>query len=200
MNDRPGIVLASSSAIRAAILQGAGLTFDIVKPGVDEARIKEDAARAGAGLEEIAMLLAEAKCLAVAGKYPGLVIGSDQILEFRGEAYDKPNTVEEARARLRNMQGETHTLINAVALARDGKIIWRRVDRPKLAMRRLKDAEIDLYLADAGPEALQSVGAYQIEKTGARLFDRIEGDHFAVLGLSLFPLLEVLRREGAIEF
>jgi septum formation protein len=97
-------------------------------------------------------------------------------------------------------QGAPHTLINAIAAARDGKIIWRNLDRPALVMRALSEREIDDYLEAAGPEILYSVGAYMVEKLGARLFERIEGDHFAVLGLSLFPLLELLRREGALDF
>ena len=91
-------------------------------------------------------------------------------------------------------------LINAVVVALNGQVIWRHVDRPKLMMRSLTEAEIDAYLAAAGPDILSSVGAYQVEKLGARLFDDIKGNYFAVLGMSLLPLLDVLRREGAIDF
>ena len=200
MEKPPRIILASGSAIRADILRGAGVPFDIVKPGVDESVIKRAAKEDGADLEDIAMMLAEAKCLAVARETKGLVIGSDQIMEFKGEAYDKPASMEEARTRLLQMQGAAHTLINAVALARDGAVIWRHIDQPRLVMRPLSEQEIDDYLSAAGPEILHSVGAYQIEKLGSRLFERIEGDQFAVLGLSLFPLLDALRGEEALLF
>lgn len=194
------ITLASGSAIRADILRAAGLDFDIVRPGVDEDAIKQQAAKSGADLEEIAMSLAQAKALAGAQGREGFVIGADQILEFEGRAHDKPATMAAARARLLEMQGAAHTLINAVAVARDGAVIWRHIDRPALYLRALSAVEIDAYLAAAGEEILASVGAYQIEKRGARLFEKIEGDHFAVLGLSLFPLLDFLRQEGAIDF
>lgn len=194
------IILASGSAIRAQILTAAGVQFEIVKPDVDEAAIKQDAQKRGLSLEALAMTLAEAKCLDVAKRAGGLVIGSDQIMEFQGRAYDKPATMNEARARLREIQGGTHTLINATAVAVNGEIIWRNLARPKLTMRAMTDQEIDAYLAEAGPEILSSVGAYQIEKLGGRLFERIEGDHFAVLGLCLFPLLKLLRREGALAY
>lgn len=200
MTAKTPIILASGSAIRADILRGAGVAFEAINPDVDEDAIKRQAADEDADLEKTAERLADAKCLAVAKDNPGLVIGSDQILEFQGRAYDKPKDIEGAQARLMEMQGKAHTLINAIAVARGGALIWRHVARPKLTMRALTAAEIDAYLEAAGEDILSSVGAYQIEKAGVRLFEKIEGDYFAVLGLSLFPLLGLLRREGAIEF
>lgn len=191
----PRLILASGSAIRAHILRAAGLAFDMKKPDVDEAAIKAAMLGDGAGLEDIAMALAEAKALAVAAA-GALVIGSDQILEHRGALFDKPASRAEARDRLIRLQGDAHSLINAVAIAEDGRIVFRHLDRPRLFMRALAPQEIDRYLDAAGDEVLASVGAYQIESLGARLFERIEGDHFAVLGLALFPLLAFLRRRG----
>ncbi len=200
MNTLPRIILASGSVIRAEILRAAGLDFDVKKPGVDESSIKQAAKKEGLDPEKTAMLLAEAKCKAVASKHAGIVIASDQILEFEGRIYDKPKTMSEARNRFVEMQNAPHTLINAIAVARDGDIVWRRLDQPKLFLRALTGKEIDDYLAAAGPEILHSVGGYQIEKLGSRLFHHIEGDHNAVLGLSLFPLLAFLRSEKAIAF
>lgn len=200
MSAVPKITLASGSAIRASMLRDAGIEFAVEKPGVDESIIKEEASAQGKSLEQIATKLATAKCLAIADKTSGIVIGSDQILEFQDEAFDKPVDMDDARARLLAMQGATHTLINAVVVALDGQVIWRHLDRPKLIMREMTEGEIDAYLAAAGPEILSSVGAYQVEKLGARLFDDIKGNYFAVLGMSLLPLLGVLRREGAIGF
>lgn len=196
----PRIILASGSAIRAKILHATGIVFEVEKPGVDESSIKRSAKKEELDPEKTAMRLAEAKCSAVASVRDGIVIGSDQILEFEGRLYDKPQTMGEARKRFVEMQNASHTLINAIAVARDGDIIWRHVDRPKLFLRALSEKEIDDYLSAAGPEILHSVGAYQIENLGSRLFDHIEGDHNAVLGLSLFPLLTLLRREKAIAF
>jgi septum formation protein len=200
MTQTPQIILASGSAIRADILRGAGISFAITKPDVDEAIIKSEAAEAGKTLEQMAMMLAEAKALDVTNTTDAIVIGADQILEFEGRAFDKPQDMAEARARLIEMAGAAHTLINAVAIARNGRIIWRNLERPRLRLRALSETEIDAYLAAAGPEILTSVGAYQIEDVGARLFETIEGDHFSVLGLCLFPVLDCLRREGALAF
>ncbi len=194
------IILASSSAIRAAILKGAGVDFEAVSPGIDEGVIKRQAQDRGAGLEETAMMLAEAKAVAVSKTHAGTVIGSDQILEFQGQLFDKPADIHEARVRLNQLQGQTHSLINAIAAARDGAVVWRHIDRPQLKMRAMRAAEIDRYLGAAGAEILSSVGAYQVEGLGARLFEDIDGDYFAVLGLSLFPLLGFLRAGGALDY
>lgn len=200
MSERPRIILASGSAIRAEILTAAEVPFEVMRPDVDEDVIKKAGKAQGLDLESLAMALAEAKCMDIAAKTGAIVIGSDQIMEFDGRAYDKPATMAEARQRLIETQGAPHTLINAIAVARNSRIIWRNLDRPKLVMRAMSEAEIDAYLAQCAPDVLKSVGAYQVERLGARLFERIEGDHFAVLGLSLFPLLDLLRREGALDF
>lgn len=189
----PALVLASGSAIRAAILTNAGVAFRAEKPPVDEDALKRRLA--GGDLEDLAMALAEAKALAV--KAPGdFVLGADQILEFEGRPFDKARTMAEARQRLIALEGRSHTLINAAAIARDGVIVYRHLARPKLLMRTMTAADIDAYLEKAGEAALASVGCYQVEALGAGLFEHIEGDYFAVLGLALLPLLGFLRGRG----
>ncbi len=196
----PKLILASGSAIRASILTNAGVRFEQVTPGVDEAAIKTIGKQENLGLEAIAMGLAEAKALDVDDGENPYIIGSDQILEYRGQAFDKAQTMSEARERLRLLQGDEHRLINAVAVVQNKKVVWRHIDQPRLVMRPMTDTAIDAYLTQAGEEALSSVGAYQVEKLGVRLFERIEGDYFAVLGLSLFPLLTYLRQINMLEY
>lgn len=192
------ITLASGSAIRAKILKSRGIDFEVVKPGVDETVIKTEAAAAGIGLEETAMKLAEAKCLAVAKSRKGFVIASDQILEFEDRPYDKPASIAEAKARIAEMQGRTHSLINATALAHDGEIVWRNLSRPRLTMKAMTPADIDAYFDAVGEEVLSSVGAYMVEtRAGAALFERISGDWYAVQGLAADPLLAEQKRRGA---
>ncbi|MEM8772299.1 MAG: shikimate dehydrogenase [Pseudomonadota bacterium] len=191
------LTLASGSAIRASILRNHDVNFQIIKPGVDEDIIKQECATEGVDLETTAMRLAEAKCLAVASRTSGYVVGSDQILEFQGRPFDKPRTLDEARERLIAMQGKTHSLINATALTCDGEIIWRHIARPTLTMSARSDVEIDAYLDAAPPDILASVGAYQVEtKLGLDLFERISGDWHAVQGLAVYPLLNELRQKG----
>lgn len=194
------LILASGSAIRARILDSAGLVFDVMRPEVDEAAIKRAALAAGRTLAETAQLLADAKALAVAAPPDALALGADQILAFDGEGFDKPQSMAEARARLLRLQGRDHALINASAIAQGGRIVFRHLAAPRLFMRAMTADEIDAYLAAAGEEILSSVGAYQVEALGSRLFERIEGDYFAVLGLALHPVLGYLRREGLLAF
>ena len=194
------VTLASGSAIRAEILRSAGVPFEVCRPDVDESEIKSQCLKDGLSLDEMAMKLAEAKCMKIAEKIKGLVIGSDQILDFEGTAFDKPASMAEARARFILMAGKAHELVNATTVARDGKVIWRNLQRSSLTLRSLSEPEIDAYLKAVGEQVLASVGAYQIEALGARLFEKIEGDHTAVLGLSLLPLLALLRNEGVLDF
>ena len=194
------IILASGSAIRAKILSDAGVQFSIMKPDVDEDAIKTAASAQGVSLPDLAAKLADEKALAAHATEHALVIGSDQILEHQGRAYDKPKSLEEAAERLEILQGDVHTLLNAVSIARGGRILWRHLDRPQLHMRKMTRDEIDRYVDEAGPAILSSVGGYQVERLGARLFNRIDGDFYAVLGLSLYPTLRVLREYGALGY
>jgi septum formation protein len=192
------VVLASTSAIRKAVLAGAGVAFEAVSPGVDETAIKDSLLAEGLSPRDVADALAEAKAVKVSLKRPGLVIGADQTLDFEGRLVDKADTVEQARARLKELRGKTHKLHCAMVVARDGRPIWREVVTSTLRMRPFSDAYLDAYLERNAPGVLSSVGCYQLEGEGVQLFDRIDGDYFAILGLSLIPLLDLLRRHGAV--
>ena len=149
---------------------------------------------------DVAEVLARAKAEAVSGRSgSALVIGGDQVMAADGKIYGKPRSMEEARARLLELNGRSHHLHTAVVVATGGATIWAYTDVASLTMRKLSPAFIGRYLAAAGQGVLGSVGAYQIESLGIQLFDEIEGDFFSILGLPLLPLLEALRREGAIE-
>jgi septum formation protein len=191
------IVLASKSAVRARVLTDAGVRFEAIDSGLDEAGAK--AALAGHAPREVAEALAEDKALAGAGQRPGaLVIGADQTLELDGALFDKAPTLAEARARLILLRGRTHRLHAAIAVARDGHILWREVATATLTMRDFTDAYLAAYLERNGRAALASVGAYELEGEGAQLFDTVEGDFFAILGVPLLGLLAFLRDAGAL--
>jgi septum formation protein len=192
------VVLASTSAIRRAVLTGAGVAYEAVSPGVDETAIKESLLAEGVSPRDIADALAQAKAVKVSLKRPGLVIGADQTLDFEGTLFDKADSVEEARGRLQVLRGKTHKLHCGMVVARDGQPIWREVVTTTLRMRPFSDEYLDAYLERNAPAILSSVGCYQLEGEGVQLFDRIEGDYFAILGLSLVPLLDLLRRHGAV--
>lgn len=188
--------LASTSAIRRQLLTNVGLTFEAVGANVDEDAIKDAMRTEGATPRAQADKLAEAKAVRVSQKRDGLVLGCDQILAFNGASFDKSNNLEEASQRLKLLRGQTHSLECAVVIARDGVPIWRLVKSSQLTMRPFSDAFLASYLANHGDEALSSVGCYQFEGPGAQLFERVEGDYFAILGLPLLEVLDFLRLHG----
>jgi septum formation protein len=193
-----GLVLASKSAARRAVLEGAGVPFEAVVSGVDEDAVKASLLAEGASPREVADALAELKAIKVSRSRPDLVVGADQTLELDGQLYDKVETLEDARARLRLLSGRPHRLHSAVVVAKDGAPIWREVATATLTMREVSEAFLDTYLSAEGDAALGSVGCYRLEGMGAQLFSKIEGDYFAILGLPLLGLLDLLRRHGVL--
>jgi septum formation protein len=194
------IVLASGSRFRKAMLEAAGVDIDVVPARIDERVVEKTLEGTGASPEDVAQVLAEAKALDVSEKNPGrLVIGCDQTLSLGDELFHKPKDMEDARRHLLKLSGKTHQLNSAVVLARNGETFWRHVGVASLTMRKLEPAFIGRHLARIGPMALNSVGAYQVEGEGIQLFEKIEGDHFTIVGLPLLPLLKELRELGAID-
>jgi septum formation protein len=198
-SSRPAITLASTSSARQAILRNAGVAFEAVGSGVDEDAAKAGLLAEGASPREVADALAELKAFKVSTKRPGLVIGSDQTLELDGALFDKVETVEAARERLKELRGKVHKLHSAVVVARDGRPIWRVVETTRLSVRDFTDAWLDGYLERNAPDVLSSVGCYFLEGEGVQMFDRIDGDYFAILGLPVVGLFDFLRLHGALE-
>ena len=193
-----GLILASKSAARAAMLRAAGVAFETLGSGVDEDVLKAGWLKEGLGPRGVAERLAACKALAVSRERSGLVIGADSTVELDGRLLDKAKDADEARRRLIEMRGREHALHSAVALAKDGVVVWREVGTAVLHVRPFTEAWLDRYLAEAGDAVTESVGAYQLEGVGVQLFDRIEGDWFTILGMPMLGLLEALRREGAL--
>lgn len=200
-DDENPLILASASAVRATLLKGAGLPFEVVDLRLDEEALKEGfASREGADqTDALALKLAEEKARAVARTRPAaLVIGADQILSCAGRRYDKPRSMAEARANLQAFRGRPHILHSGVALVANDTVIWCHVAQAHLTMRDFSDAFLDEYLAHAGEKVMKSVGCYQLEGPGVQLFEKIEGDYFTILGLPLLPLLAELRKQGLV--
>ncbi len=194
------VVLASGSRFRKAMLEAAGVVIDVMPAAIDERAVEKTLESTGATPHEVAEVLAEAKALDVSEKQPGrLVLGCDQTLSLGDELFHKPADMEAARRHLLRLSGKTHQLNSAVVLARNGETVWRHVETARLTMRALDPAFIGRHLARVGPVALNSVGAYQVEGEGIQLFEKIEGDHFTIVGLPLLPLLKELRELGAID-
>lgn len=193
------LILASVSPARKALLSGAGLAFEVVPPGVDERAV--EAALTADDAAQRAKTLAGGKAVAVAACRPdSVVIGADQTLDLDGMILHKPRTTEMAIAQLDRLRGRTHRLHAGVALARDGRVVWSGVETAELTMRDFSAAERDQVLALEGDAVLSSVGAYRLEGASIRLFDKIEGDYFTILGLPLLAVLAALRRYAPNEY
>jgi septum formation protein len=192
------LVLASQSAARRAVLDGAGVPFETVGSGVDEDAAKVALLAKRATPRQVAEALAEDKALAVSVGRPELVVGADQTLEFQGQLYDKAETVEAARERLKLLRGKPHMLHSAVVVAQGGAVVWRETQSATLKMRDFSDSFLEDYLAAEGDAALGSVGCYRLEGLGLQLFSKIDGDYFTILGLPMMGLLDLLRRRGVL--
>jgi septum formation protein len=188
------LILASQSRARQMLLANAGISFDAVPADIDERALQKNSGLSAPG--EIAGLLAREKACFVSSKNPGrYVVGADQTLALGDRLFSKPAGRAQAADQLRLLAGHTHELHSAVAVARDGKVVFSDVSVARLTMRALTGSEIRAYLDEAGEAVTSSVGAYQLEGLGVHLFDHFEGDHFTILGLPLLPLLAFLRRE-----
>lgn len=193
------IVLASASAVRAAILRQAGVRFAVDAAVVDEDEIKRSLRSEGVDTVRAADTLAELKASRVSGRHAdALVIGADQILDCDGAWFRKPADLAEARRDLMALRGRSHWQVTSVCVVRNGNLLWHHSNRARLVMRDFSDDFLDQYLAAAGGGILGCVGAYQLEGAGVQLFSEIDGDHFAILGLPLLPLLDFLRGYGAV--
>ena len=192
--DRP-LVLASKSAVRRAVLESAGIPVDIEPADVDEREIEARAGFDDPG--QVAALLAREKAKAVSAKHPQrMVLGADQTLALGERMFTKPTDVAAARTQLMTLRGRTHALHAALAVVRDGALLFEHRAIARLTMRAFSDGFLDAYLVAAGSAVTASVGAYQVESIGIQLFEAIEGDHSTILGLPLLPLLDFLRRNG----
>ena len=193
------LVLASGSASRKALLTAACVAFTADPADLDEDALMADLKARGADASAVASELAQQKAQAVSRRHPGkTVLGGDSVIAFGNEYLSKCATLDAARALLTRLSGQTHLLVSAAALARDGALLWTHASPCRMAMRDLSPDFLDDYLATEGPAILSSVGCYHFEGRGAQLFATVDGDYFSVLGLPLLQVLAQLRKEGVL--
>jgi len=193
------LVLASGSASRKALLTAAGVVFTADPADLDEAALMTELAAQGVDAAGVAGALAQHKALAVSRRHPTrTVLGGDSVIAFGGEFLSKCAGMQDARLLLQRLSGQTHLLVSAAALARDGALLWTHVSPCQMTMRTLSPQFLEDYLVQEGPAILSSVGCYHFEGRGAQLFDKVEGDYFSVLGLPLLAVLAQLRKEGLL--
>ena len=194
------LLLASGSAIRAELLRNAAVPFEVVKARIDEQSFRQAMQAEGVSPRDMSDHLAELKAMKAATRAPeALVLGCDQILEFDGAPLGKPSSPEEARSQMRSLSGNQHSLHTSAVLVDHGTPVWRLTNTVRLTMRKLSDRYIEDYVDRNWEQIRHCVGGYQIEAEGVRLFTRLDGDFFSVLGLPLLPLLDHLALRGVIE-
>jgi septum formation protein len=190
------LIVASKSEVRRDMLVAAGIPVITDPADIDERKIESE--NAGLSPENAALLLAREKALAISRRSEGLVLGADQTLALGERRFSKPADFEAAREHLKALSGRTHALHSGAAIAQNGEILFETISTARLTMRPLSDAFLDAYLAAAGDRVTKSVGAYQLEGLGVQLFEKIDGDHFTVLGLPLLSLLNYFRKAGLL--
>lgn len=190
------LVLASQSKVRRALIEAAGIPVETRPAHLDERAIES---QVRGGPAEVALTLAREKARTVAAmSEAAYVVGCDQTLALGERRFSKPADRAAARDQLMAMRGKPHELHSAVAVCRNGSVTFGHVAVARLIMRDFSEKFLDAYLDATGDSVTASVGAYQLERTGIHLFERIEGDHFTILGLPLLPLLGHLRDEGVL--
>ncbi|WP_299817510.1 nucleoside triphosphate pyrophosphatase [uncultured Jannaschia sp.] len=190
------LILASTSETRRKLLADAAILFEARPSRVDEAMVKDALLAEGHGPRAVADALAELKALRI--RAPGLILGCDQTADHEGTLFSKPGTPEEAVAQLRALTGRTHSLHSAAVVAEADRPVWRHIASVRMVMRRVSEAYIEDYVARNWDQIRHSAGSYTLEGEGARLFHRVDGDYFAVLGLPLLPLIDYLIARGEI--
>ncbi|MEO1159538.1 MAG: nucleoside triphosphate pyrophosphatase [Pseudomonadota bacterium] len=194
------LILASNSAARRQMLANAGYRFDATAADIDEGALKTAHLESGLPADDLALVLANAKAQAVSENHPDdVVIGSDQVLVCDGRIFTKVNDLSRAAQQLAALQGKTHMLMSAVACWRGNKALFETSETARMSMFRLTAEDIEAYLAAAGPSILGSVGCYQIEGKGIRLFEDIHGSHFTIMGMPLIPLVKFLKSQSDLQ-
>lgn len=195
--ERQPLILASQSAVRKSLLVNAGIAVETAPADIDERAIQQNSGLRDPG--EIAALLASEKAAFISAQHPGrYVVGADQTLALGEQLFSKPANRAAAAAQITTLSGQTHALHSAVSVVKDGAMLFSHIGVARMSMRPLTGNEIAAYIDEAGDAVTASVGAYQLERTGVHLFDRIDGDHFTILGLPLLPLLAFLRSRNLL--
>ncbi|MFT6168276.1 MAG: septum formation protein [Celeribacter sp.] len=193
------LILASGSSIRQALLSNAKVSFEVNVPRIDEDSIKEALIADGSPPRDIADALAEGKARKISMKFPdAVVLGCDQVLSFKGRLFSKATSPEDVRSQLAQLNGERHKLLSAAVIYEAGEPKWRHIGEVRLQMKQNSDAYLDSYVDRNWDSIRHSVGGYKLEEEGVRLFSRIDGDHFNVLGLPLLEILGYLGQTGVI--
>jgi septum formation protein len=184
------IILASASGIRLKILKDFGFNVKVVPASIDEDEIKSSLLNEKFTPIEISRALAETKAKKISGKFINdLVLGADQVLDYKGNIFNKPENMESAIDLMQRLNGNSHSLFSSICLSKNNAIIWMHTEKVVLKMKKLSDKFIKDYLEKIGLEIIKQYGVYQIEGLGKELFEEIQGDEYSVMGMPIKQLI-----------
>jgi septum formation protein len=184
------IILASASGIRLKILKNFGFNVKVVPASIDEDEIKNSFLNEKFTSFDISRALAETKAKKISVKFiDNLVLGADQILDFKGNIFSKPKNMESAIDLMQKLNGNSHSLFSSICLSKNNSVIWMHTEKVVLKMKKLSDKFIEDYLDKIGLETIKQYGVYQIEGLGKELFEEIEGDEYSVMGMPIKQLI-----------
>ncbi|MBL43000.1 MAG: septum formation protein Maf [Rhodospirillaceae bacterium] len=194
------IILASSSEIRQKLFRNAGIPVITDPANIDENSIKLSLEKENKSHDEIVQILSDYKGINKANKWSdNIIISCDQILSFKGKILSKPKDIESAKKNLKNLSGSKHFLITASTIIENKNIVWRHLSKSEMFMRKLNDVQISSYINEVGSKCLSSVGGYMIEEQGIKLFNKINGDYFSILGIPLIEIINFLYEKNMIK-
>ena len=184
------IILASASGIRLKILNDFGFNVKVEAANIDEDEIKNSLLAEKFSSFDISRALAETKAKKISSKFYGqTVLGADQVLDFEGNIFNKPENMELAISLMKKLNGKEHSLFSSICLSKNGSTIWMHTEQAVLKMRQFSDNFIKNYLQKVGLETIKKYGVYQIEGMGKDLFEEINGDEYSVMGMPIKQLI-----------
>lgn len=193
---KPSLTLASGSFTRKQMLLNAGYKFNVIPADIDEEKITRELIENN-NIEKISLILSQEKASSVSLKFPkNYIVGSDQILIMDNKIYNKAKNKAEAKQRIKEFQGKTHKLISAVSVFKNNHEIFSSIDDAELTMKNLNEQCIEKYCNNVADILTSCVGCYALESVGIRLFEKVEGNYFTILGMPLLPLVNFLDKEG----
>jgi len=184
------IILASASGIRLKILKDHGFNVRVIPAGIDEDKIKNSLLNERFTSFDISRALSETKAKKISSKFINdMVLGADQVLDFKGKIFNKPENMESAVNLMQKLNGNSHFLFSSICLSKNNAVIWMHTEKVILQMKKLSDEFIKNYLDKVGLETIKQYGVYQIEGQGKELFEQIQGDEYSVMGMPIKQLM-----------
>lgn len=186
-------ILATESKSRILILKNLGLNFKKKQHNINEKLYKKIFIKLKYSPKKISLQLAKNKAKNIKINNT-LIIGSDTVISFRGKIIEKAKSILKAKKNIKKLSGKHHTIISSAAAYYNQQLVWCYSQKAKIKLRKLNDYEIKKYLSLCGSDILDSVGCYKVEKNGAIIIEKIDGDFFTVMGFPLFPFLVFLKK------